>query len=79
MKIRKIIACVLYSFVHSHSRDYMVDCFKIRASTIQKYVDIVCDIFTSEDKLFSHYINIPSEDHLLSTIQDVGYTTTMRA
>ncbi len=30
------------------------------ASTIKKYVDIVCDVLIDKDKLFSKYINIPS-------------------
>jgi len=33
-------------------------------------VDIVCDILTNEDKLFSKYISIPSGDYLLGIISD---------
>jgi len=68
IEIRKIVACVLYRFAHGHSPNHMEDRFKIGASTIRKYVDIVCDILTKKEKLFSHYISIPSEDRLLNII-----------
>jgi hypothetical protein len=32
----------------------------VGASTIKKYVDIVCDMLIDKNKLFSKYINIPS-------------------
>jgi hypothetical protein len=70
MEIRKIVACVVYRFAHGHSPEHMADRFKIGASTIRKYVDIVCDILTDKDKLFSNYISIPSEDRLISIISD---------
>ena len=70
MEIRKIVACVIYRFAHGHSAEHMADRFKIGASTIRKYVDIVCDILTDTDKLFSHYISIPSGDRLLSIISN---------
>jgi hypothetical protein len=38
----------------------MVDRFNVGASTIKKYIDIVCDVLIDKDKLFSKYINIPS-------------------
>jgi len=70
MKIRKIVACIIYRFAHGYSPDHMANRFKIEVSTIKKYVDIVCDILTSKDKLYSQYINIPSEDCLFSIISD---------
>ena len=48
----------------------MVNRFKIGTSTIRKYVDIVCNIFTNREKLFDHYIVIPSKDRLQSIIND---------
>ena len=70
MEIRKIVACVIYRFAHGHSAEHMADRFKIGASTIRKYVDIVCDILTDRNKLFSHCISIPSEARLQSIILD---------
>jgi hypothetical protein len=70
MEIRKIVACVIYRFAHGHSPEHMADRFKIGASTIRKYVDIVCDILTDKDKLFSHCISIPSEARLQGIILD---------
>jgi hypothetical protein len=32
---------------------HMVDCLIVGASTIQQYVDIVCDVFTNKNKFFS--------------------------
>ena len=70
MEIRKIVACVIYRFAHGHSPEHMADRFKIGASTIRKYVDIVCDILTNKDKLFSHCISTPSEARLHGIILD---------
>lgn len=70
MEIKKIMACVLYRFVHGHSQEHMADRFKIGASTIRKHNHIVCDILTDKDKLFSHCISIPSETRLQSIILD---------
>jgi hypothetical protein len=38
----------------------MVDRLNVGASTIKKYVDIVCNLLIDKDKLFSRYINILS-------------------
>jgi len=75
MEIRKIVTCVIYNFAYGHSAEHMEDCFKIGASTIRKYVDIVYDILTNEDKLFSKYISIPSGDCLLGIILDIESLT----
>ncbi len=45
LKIKKIVATILYRFVHEHSAIDMVDCFNVGGSTILKYVNIVCDVF----------------------------------
>ena len=55
----------------------MIDRFKVGASTIRKYVDIICDIFINKEKLFSHYIAIPSEDHLQGIINDFEKLTSL--
>ncbi len=68
LEIRKIVAIVIYWFVHGFSATHMVDRFNVGGSTIKKYVDIVCDVLTDKDKLFSKYINIPSCQHLKDII-----------
>ena len=68
--IKKIMARVIYRLAYGYSLEYMVDRFKVGASTIRKYVDIVCNILTDREKLFSHYIIIPSEDLLHKIIND---------
>ena len=60
LKIKKIVTCMIYRLAHGHSLEQMADRFKVGASTIRKYVDIVCDILTGKEKLFNHYIAIPS-------------------
>jgi len=70
MEIKKIVACVFYRFAHGHSPKHMADHFKIGASTIRKYLDIVCGILTNKDKLFSQCISTPTKEHLLSIISD---------
>ena len=64
------MACVIYRLAHEHSPEHIADSFKVGASTIRKYVEIVCDILTDREKLFSHYIVIPSGDHLHRIIND---------
>ena len=70
LEIKKIVACVIYRLAHGHSPEHMADKFKVEASTIRKYVDIVCNILTNREKLFSHYIVIPSGDRLHGIIND---------
>ncbi len=41
-----------YKFTHGHSATHMVDCLIVSALTIQKYVDIVCDVFTNNFLFF---------------------------
>ena len=55
----------------------MADRFKVGASTIRKYVDIVCDILSNREKLFSHYIVIPNGDHLYGIINDFEELTAL--
>jgi hypothetical protein len=48
----------------------MVDHSNIRSSTIQKCVDIVCDVLINRGKLFKRYINIPSRNQSRLMIQE---------
>ena len=61
---------MIYRLAHGHSLKHMANRFKITNSIIRKYIDIVCDIFTNKEKLSSHYITIPSGDHLQRIIND---------
>ncbi len=60
LKIKKMVANFFYRFIHGHSATHMVDHFNVGASTIHKYVDIVCDVITDINKILSKYINIPT-------------------
>jgi hypothetical protein len=52
---------VLYRFAHGVSPDpHISDRLQAGGSTLRKYVDIVYDVLTSTDKLFSKCINIPT-------------------
>ena len=64
------MACAIYRLAHGHSLKHMADRFKVEASIIKKYIDIVYDIITDREKLFNHYIAIPSKDHLQGIIND---------
>jgi hypothetical protein len=62
---------VLYRFVHGVSQDphifyYLYTC----GSTVQKYVDIVCDVLTSRNKLFNKCISIPTSVWLEDIIEE---------
>jgi hypothetical protein len=58
LKIKKIMAIVIYRFVHGFSATHMADQFNVGASIIRKYVDIVYDVLIDKDKLFNKYISI---------------------
>ncbi len=59
LEIKKIVAIDFYKFANGYSVTHMVDCFNVGASTIWKYLDIVCDVFTDINKIFSKYISNP--------------------
>ncbi len=48
---------MIYKFAHGVFRDHIVDCLKVRGSTIRKYIDIVCDSLVDGQNLFSQCIN----------------------
>ncbi len=64
LKIKKIVANFFYKFIHGHSATHTVDHFTVGASTIHKYVDIVCDVITNINKILSKCINIPIGNYL---------------
>jgi len=59
---------VIYQFAHGFSATHMINRFNVGASTIRKYVDIVCDVLIDKDKLFNKYISIPSGQRLKDVI-----------
>ncbi len=60
----KIVAIVIYRLAHGTNATHMANQFNVGASTIRKYVDIVCDTLCDKNTLFNKYINIPSNDYL---------------
>ncbi len=66
LEVRKIVASVLYKFAHGLSLKHMSHIFDLGASTIHKYVDIMCDALCNKDKFFNKYIKIPTRDCLLT-------------
>jgi hypothetical protein len=49
---------MIYRFIHGTSPNHIVDHLKVGYSTTRKYIEIVCNIFTNEPKLFNQCINI---------------------
>jgi hypothetical protein len=74
LKIKNIVATVLYRFVHEH---HMVDCFNVGGSTILKYVNIICDVFTDRIFFCNKYINIPIGNQLRFIIQEFHVLTSI--
>jgi hypothetical protein len=68
LEISKIVAIVLYRFVHGFNPKHMSNTFDVGASIIHKYVDIIGDVLCG-DKFFGKYISTTSKDHLLHIIQ----------
>jgi hypothetical protein len=60
LKNKKIVANFFYRFTYGHSAIHMVDHFNVSASTILKYVDIVCDVIININKILSKYISNPT-------------------
>ncbi len=55
---------MIYRLAHGTNAINMANQFNVGASTIRKYVDIVCDTLCDKNKLFNEYISIPSSDCL---------------
>ena len=54
LEIKKILALVLYRFVHGVSPNpYISNCFQAGGSIVRKYVDLICDVLTS--RVEAHY------------------------
>jgi hypothetical protein len=50
---------VIYGLADGTSATHMADWFNVGASTIKKYVDIVCDALCDKNKMFNKYVSIP--------------------
>jgi hypothetical protein len=59
LTIRKIMTIVVYLFLHGLNVTHMVNWLNLGASTIRKYVYIVCDVLINKNKMFGKYISIP--------------------
>jgi hypothetical protein len=59
---------VIYRFANGFSVTYMANQFNVIASTLKKYVDIVCDVLIDKDKLFNKYIGFFSSQSLKDII-----------
>jgi hypothetical protein len=57
LKIKKVVAVLLYRFAHGFNFKHMLDRFDVGASTIRKYMDIVCDGFYDKNKFLDKYIS----------------------
>ena len=63
--IRKQVKLVIYRLACSHSCEKMNDLYGCGASTIRKYIDIVCGVLSSWDRgLFTTYMHTPTGDRL---------------
>jgi hypothetical protein len=60
LEVREIVVILFYRFAHGLSPKHMLDKFDVGASTLHKYVDIVCDVLCNKDKLFDKYIKTPN-------------------
>jgi hypothetical protein len=58
LEVIKMIVIIFYKYVHGHSAIHMENHCNVGASTIWKYVKIVCDALIDRDKLFSKYNKI---------------------
>jgi predicted DNA-binding protein YlxM (UPF0122 family) len=48
---KRIVAIIIYMFVHGYSVTHMAYWFNVDASTIRKYVDIVVDVLANVEKV----------------------------
>jgi len=47
---------------------HMADWFNFGASTIIRYIDIICDVLINKNELFDKSINIPFNDVLMTSM-----------
>jgi hypothetical protein len=59
---------VLYRLAHGIFLERMNALYDVGASTIRKYIYIVCDVLSNGDKLFSVYVHTPTRDRLFNII-----------
>jgi hypothetical protein len=67
VEIKKIVTTVIYRLADGTSATHMADWFNwfnVEASTMKKYVDIVCDALCDKNKMLNKYVSIPSGDRL---------------
>jgi len=69
LEVGKIVAIVLYKFVHGLNPKHISNRFDVCASIVCNYVDIVCDVLCNKDKLFDKYIKTPTRNRLLHVVQ----------
>ncbi len=69
LEVGKIVAIVLYKFVHGLNPEHISNRFDVCASIVCNYVDIVCDVLCNKDKLFYKYIKTPTRNRLLHIVQ----------
>jgi len=70
LDIKKIVAIVHCIFTQGHSAIHMAHHFNVGALTIQKYVDIICNVLIDRNNFFSKYIKIPTWNRLKLMIKE---------
>jgi hypothetical protein len=68
LKIRKIVALVVYTFAHGISPNHVADCLKAGGFHYKEIRNIVCDILADKQKLFNQCISIQDGAQLESII-----------
>jgi hypothetical protein len=66
--LKKAMKMVLYRLAHGIFLERMNALYDVGASTIRKYIYIVCDVLSNGDKLFSVYVHTPTRDRLFNII-----------
>ncbi len=69
---------VLYQLSHGIFPKRMNALYDVGASTIRKYTNIVCDVLSNGDKLFSVYVHIPTRDRLFNIIERLRGITSLQ-
>ncbi len=57
--IHKVVKIVLYRLIHGIRSKLMVNLYNLDVSTIQKYINIMCEILLDKDKIYKIYIHLP--------------------
>ncbi len=75
LKIRKIVALVVYMFAHGISPNHIADCLKVGGFHYKEIHNIVCDILAIKQKLFNQCISIQDGTQLESIISSFNALT----